>query len=62
MFNQKDFALLIGTAVFSFEGIGLIIPITDAMAEPERFPAALTGVMFFLTCELSSKRGIPTKL
>lgn len=49
LFNAKDFALFIGTAVFSFEGIGLIIPITDAMAEPEKFPAALTGVMFFLT-------------
>ncbi|EJD45960.1 hypothetical protein AURDEDRAFT_113873 [Auricularia subglabra TFB-10046 SS5] len=49
MFNRESFALLIGTAVFSFEGIGLVIPITDAMAEPEKFPAALTGVMFFLT-------------
>ena len=48
LFNPKDFALLIGTAVFSFEGIGLVIPITDAMAEPEKFPGALTGVMFFL--------------
>lgn len=36
------------TAVFAFEGIGLIIPITDAMKEPRKFPAALTGVMIFL--------------
>ncbi|KAH7106249.1 transmembrane amino acid transporter protein-domain-containing protein [Auriculariales sp. MPI-PUGE-AT-0066] len=49
LFNPNDFALLIGTAVFSFEGIGLVIPITDAMAEPEKFPRALIGVMFFLT-------------
>jgi len=48
LFNSKDFPLFIGTAVFSFEGIGLIIPITDAMREPHKFPAVLTGVMFFL--------------
>jgi len=49
LFNPKDFSLFIGTAVFSFEGIGLMIPIADAMKEPDRFPAALSGVMFFLT-------------
>ncbi|EKM78627.1 hypothetical protein AGABI1DRAFT_40780 [Agaricus bisporus var. burnettii JB137-S8] len=49
LFNPNDFPLFIGTAVFSFEGIGLVIPITDAMKEPHKFPRALTGVMFFLT-------------
>ncbi|KAG5647379.1 hypothetical protein DXG03_000447 [Asterophora parasitica] len=48
-FNPKDFPLFIGTAVFSFEGIGLVIPITDSMREPRKFPAVLTGVMAFLT-------------
>ncbi|KAF8199664.1 amino acid transporter [Pholiota molesta] len=47
-FNPKDFLCL--TAVFSFEGIGLVIPITDAMREPHKFPMALTGVMAFLLC------------
>ncbi|KAG0202341.1 neutral amino acid transporter [Mortierella sp. GBA30] len=41
LFNQNDFALFIGTAVFSFEGIGLVIPITESMAEPEKFPRVL---------------------
>jgi len=36
------------TAVFSFEGIGLIIPIADSMREPRKFPRVLTGVMLFL--------------
>ncbi|ORZ12447.1 transmembrane amino acid transporter protein-domain-containing protein [Lobosporangium transversale] len=45
LFNQNDFALLIGTAVFSFEGIGLIIPITESMAEPEKFPRVLAMTM-----------------
>ncbi|KAK2460944.1 hypothetical protein APHAL10511_007414 [Amanita phalloides] len=48
MFNPKEFSLFIGTAVFSFEGIGLIIPISNAMREPQKFPAVLTGVMAFL--------------
>ncbi|KAL4066938.1 transmembrane amino acid transporter protein-domain-containing protein [Scleroderma yunnanense] len=45
MFNARDFPLFIGTAVFSFEGVGLVIPITDAMREPRKFPKAITGVM-----------------
>ncbi|OJA18949.1 hypothetical protein AZE42_09772 [Rhizopogon vesiculosus] len=48
MFNPKDFPLFVGTAVFSFEGIGLVIPITDAMREPRKFPKVLTGVMITL--------------
>jgi len=48
MFNEKDFPLFIGTAVFSFEGIGLVIPITDAMKEPRKFPKVLSAVMIFL--------------
>ncbi|KAJ3781144.1 vacuolar amino acid transporter 4 [Lentinula aff. detonsa] len=48
MFNPKNFSLFVGTAVFSFEGIGLIVPIVDSMREPHKFPTVLTGVMAFL--------------
>ncbi|CAO1639344.1 unnamed protein product [Sympodiomycopsis kandeliae] len=48
MFNPDSFPLFIGTAVFTFEGVGLVIPITESMKEPERFPKALSGVMIIV--------------
>ncbi|KAF9439059.1 neutral amino acid transporter [Entomortierella beljakovae] len=54
LFNSKDFALFIGTAVFTFEGIGLIIPITESMKEPKKFPKVLTGVMIGITVLFTS--------
>nr|XP_019045887.1 solute carrier family 36 (proton-coupled amino acid transporter) [Kwoniella bestiolae CBS 10118]OCF24817.1 solute carrier family 36 (proton-coupled amino acid transporter) [Kwoniella bestiolae CBS 10118] len=48
LFNQNSFPLLIGTAVFAFEGIGLVIPITESMREPEKFPRLLSIVMFIV--------------
>ncbi|KAF9414512.1 neutral amino acid transporter [Podila epigama] len=53
-FNPRDFALFIGTAVFTFEGIGLVIPITESMKEPEKFPKVLTGVMIGITVLFTS--------
>ncbi|RUS25467.1 transmembrane amino acid transporter protein-domain-containing protein [Jimgerdemannia flammicorona] len=54
LFNPNDFALFVGTAVFTYEGVGLIIPITEAMEEPQRFPAVLTGTMVFITLLFTS--------
>ncbi|MBW0523520.1 hypothetical protein O181_063235 [Austropuccinia psidii MF-1] len=45
MFNPQSFPLMVGTAVFAFEGVGLVIPITESMKEPHKFPAVLSGVM-----------------
>ncbi|KAI9313574.1 transmembrane amino acid transporter protein-domain-containing protein [Dichotomocladium elegans] len=44
-FNPNMYPVFVGTAVYSFEGIGLIIPIRDAMEKPEKFPMVLTIVM-----------------
>jgi proton-coupled amino acid transporter len=49
MFNPRDWTLFIGTAIFTFEGVGLIIPIQEAMKEPSKFPLVLAVVMVIIT-------------
>ncbi|KAI7868282.1 transmembrane amino acid transporter protein-domain-containing protein [Spinellus fusiger] len=41
LLNTNDFALMIGTAVFSYEGIGMVVPIVEGMKEPKKFPIVL---------------------
>ncbi|TAQ87866.1 hypothetical protein B7494_g3828 [Chlorociboria aeruginascens] len=48
-FNPKDWTLFIGTAIFTFEGIGLIIPIQESMMNPKKFPPVLGGVMIIIS-------------
>ena len=48
-FNPRDWTLFIGTAIFTFEGVGLIIPIQGSMKDPAKFPPVLAGVMIFIT-------------
>eukprot|EP00929_Paragymnodinium_shiwhaense_P068655 TRINITY_DN34570_c0_g1_i1.p1 TRINITY_DN34570_c0_g1~~TRINITY_DN34570_c0_g1_i1.p1 ORF type:complete len:482 (-),score=111.61 TRINITY_DN34570_c0_g1_i1:45-1490(-) len=47
-FNWEDSPVFFGCAVFSFEGIGLVLPIQFAMAQPERFPVVLRRAMILL--------------
>lgn len=48
-FNPSTWTLFIGTAIFTYEGIGLIIPIQESMKQPHRFPGVLAGVMVIIT-------------
>lgn len=48
-FNSKSWSMLIGVAVTSFEGIGLILPIEASMAQPEKFPFVLSLSMVVIT-------------
>ncbi|KAI8144235.1 transmembrane amino acid transporter protein-domain-containing protein [Fennellomyces sp. T-0311] len=47
--NAKSFPMFIGTAVFTYEGVGLVIPITESMAEPNKFPKVLSYTMIGIT-------------
>jgi len=49
LFNPRDFTLTVGSAIFTFEGIGLILPIQSSMAQPEKFSRLLFIVMFIIT-------------
>ena len=48
-FNPSTWTLFIGTAIFTYEGVGLIIPIQESMRSPRKFPAVLAGVMVAIT-------------
>ncbi|CAO3665708.1 unnamed protein product [Umbelopsis vinacea] len=58
VFNRYDYAVFIGTAIYAFEGIGLIIPIRDAMKHPEHFPRVLVLVMFIVASVLTIIGGL----
>lgn len=54
MFNPSTWTLFIGTAIFTFEGVGLIIPIQETMKEPKAFPGVLGIVMIIITVLFTS--------
>ncbi|KAG0743171.1 hypothetical protein G6F16_010104 [Rhizopus arrhizus] len=49
LWNPIHFPLFIGTAAFTFEGIGLVIPITESMKNPKEFPNVLTRAIITIT-------------
>jgi len=48
-FNPSSWTLFIGTAIFTYEGIGLIIPVQESMKDPRKFPHVLAGVIVGIT-------------
>jgi proton-coupled amino acid transporter len=54
LFNSSSFTLTIGSAIFTFEGIGLILPIQSSMKKPEHFSKLLYLVMFLITIIFTS--------
>ncbi|CAH0487319.1 unnamed protein product [Peronospora farinosa] len=59
-FNSTSWAMLLGTAVYCFEGIGLVLPIYDAMDDDIRhkFPRILSYTMLFLVTLFSVFAGL----
>ncbi|KAL2162566.1 hypothetical protein VTH06DRAFT_7480 [Thermothelomyces fergusii] len=54
LFNPDHYTLTIGAAIFTFEGIGLILPIQASMARPDRFEPLLGLVMLLITVVFTS--------
>jgi len=54
LFNPHDFTMTVGSAIFTFEGIGLILPIQSSMRQPEHFSKLLYMVMFIITVIFTS--------
>lgn len=54
LFNPRDFTLTVGSAIFTFEGIGLILPIQSSMKNPQHFNKLLFIVMFIITVIFTS--------
>lgn len=57
-FNPSTWSMFIGTAIFTYEGVGLIIPIQESMKQPRRFPGVLAGVMVIITLIFLSAGGL----
>ena len=53
-FNPNSWTVFIGTAIFTFEGIGLIVPIQESMRNPSNFPPVLAMVMVIITIIFTS--------
>ncbi|KAF2860133.1 hypothetical protein K470DRAFT_258283 [Piedraia hortae CBS 480.64] len=54
LFNPSSFPLTIGSSIFTFEGIGLILPIQSSMRRPEKFSSLLSLVMVIITAIFTS--------
>ncbi|KAK5048677.1 hypothetical protein LTR84_005768 [Exophiala bonariae] len=54
LFNPDQFTLTIGAAIFTFEGIGLILPIQSSMKQPDKFEPLLWLIMLIITTIFTS--------
>lgn len=54
LFNPDAYTKTIGASVFTFEGIGLVLPIQSSMKRPERFEPLLGVVMLIITAIFTS--------
>lgn len=54
LFNRSHFTSTVGSAIFTFEGIGLILPIQSSMKKPQSFEYLLAIIMLLITVIFTS--------
>lgn len=54
LFNPNGYTLTLGASIFTFEGIGLILPIQSSMKKPHQFEPLLAVVMLIITAVFTS--------
>lgn len=54
LFNPENYTLTIGSAIFTFEGVGLILPIQSSMRNPHKFERLLFIVLAIITVIFTS--------
>jgi proton-coupled amino acid transporter len=54
LFNPRGYTLTLGASIFTFEGIGLILPIQSSMKKPHLFEPLLAVVMVIITIVFTS--------
>jgi len=54
LFNPEHYTLTVGSAIFTFEGVGLILPIQASMRSPQDFSKLLYIVMCLITVIFTS--------
>ncbi|KAJ9155837.1 Vacuolar amino acid transporter 3 [Coniochaeta hoffmannii] len=54
LFNPRGYTLTLGASIFTFEGIGLILPIQSSMKKPHHFEPLLAVVMVLITVVFTS--------
>ena len=51
LFNSNEFSIFLGTAIYAYEGIGMVVPVFDSLApvDQARFPRVLSATLAGVT-------------
>jgi len=61
LFNGKSFSLMLGTAIYAFEGVGMVVPVYDSLSEraQRRFPYTMSATVAFVALLYTSFGLVP---